>query len=440
MSDGGTLYVVSQQADERLQDILSRAFAIQNGYPELNGYLMGIIDLYAILGDGREGMLIYISKVLEQVASDRNLVDRFLVALLKGISGSFEYRDWVRTYRADLLEQVPEAAFQQARPVYEADRLERRIFVVKAGIEQAGKLALTAEQAALFRQMAETLEDLRGYKNMHELLHEIQTQSLLEINRLLGDAAAVTDDARIALGDQALELEAQRGKFDLFCQQYDRLRDPRFAPIGTELSAVITLLGGRDAEPGRGRYKLRSLLRQFMPILDAELVRTAETIPFATVAQTLRALADAVPEAAVKTSLSQSIDALAGIDARLLRRRSAHQTWQQVDAKLWQAEDVLQGAGLAQELIYLWQDIVAMTQVLDETGESADLLTQRAGPIQVEASQSFPVPWDKLRSLFGGYTRTARNVFRKSDQALLSDCEALNKELSAPLRQAEGHW
>jgi hypothetical protein len=439
VSGGGASYVAGQQADERLQDILSRAFAIQNGYRELNGYLVGIVDLYDRIGDGSEAMRLSIRKLLDEVAADRDLVDKFLIALLKGICGCFEYRDWIRSNRAELLAQVTEDAYQQARPAYEADRLERRIFVVKAGIEQAGRLALTPEQAALFRQMAETLEDLRGYKNMHELLHEIQTQSLLEINRLLGDGTAIADDARAALADQALELTAQRGRFDLFCQQYDRLRDPRFAPIGTELTAVTALLGGRDLEPVRGRYKLRSLLRQFMPILDAELVRTAEAIPFTTVAGMLRVLADAAPDTVVKAGLSQTIDALVGIDARLLRRRSAHQTWQQVDAKLWQAEDVLQGAGLAQELIFLWQDIVAMTQALDDRDESISLLSVKAGPIQAEASRSFPTPWVTLRTLFGGYARTARNVFRQSDLALLSDCEALNKELSSPLRQAEGH-
>ncbi len=439
----------SPQAAEQLQVILARAFGIEEGYKELNRAITTAagFDLFYRLYQNPGPMRIVVDDVRREVEADGK-VEAVLAAVFFHLKGNFELRRWAGENRSDLLTLVSDQEHEATRTAYEEDRQKRRIGVVTTKLGGfAGEIVLSAEQRRLPRQMLQQLDELGGYKSLHDILHKMQMQVLGELDRILVGPAAEPQALGLLIF-QIQEMELARTRIMGLIANHGPFRDPDWqcARLLPELDHAIEMLRANGADAARkqlrGRFELRSILRSYMPLLDDQLVRTASEIPFAGFARTLRDIAHPAvggPGPELVKALDIAGEALIDIGRRLDWRRDVHQDWQLVDAKLWQLEEVLRGVGMSEELLFLWEDLIELRGRIEaiNPGRWTSDLDQFSPAIEHAAAADFATIDPPLRSAFSSYAHTARMEFLQTDWALLQDCEKL-KALKTPLELLTG--
>lgn len=438
------------EAKELLLEIVARAFAIRNGYEDLNRITKKAIafDLFEHIGDGSGPMLGYVWKI-EQAVVARGDGERCLAALYCGLPGNFELREWIRRYRPDLFGLVSEQLFVGERDEYEKGRHVGRVDRVKQKVDAlAGFVRLSDAQRRLSEKMLDQLDELTVYKSLHDALHQMQIRTLADLDQVLNRDYTPEQVDEIVFGHvQDLELARVKleGQFALM---------PRLASAGGPYSTLIgdldqvveLLTADGSAAPGAYRkalFRLRSLLRWNMPLLDDQLVGTAAAIPFSELADQLDSLGrpeggPALPPDRL-AALQSVCETLRAIDRRLAWRRDVHQFWQRVDAILWQAETALRGDVYAEDLGFMWEDLQELTDKIEQInpGQWAKQLQAQSKIVIASGINAPQSPSVQLRSAFRGYAKIARMTFLKADWTMLQDCQEL-KGLRAPIKALQG--
>lgn len=429
-----------------LESILARAFGIEDGYKELNGLTLKIgIDLYNDLGGSNSPMRVVISSLRARVTGDgaqRNM----LQTLFTQLPGNFELRRWIEGKVPDMLPLVAEADFQAARAAYEADRLERRVVGLRRDIETlAPNIHLSDADKQLAGELIDRLDELNGYKNIHDALHHVQMSVMGEFVRVSSDQIGEVDRA----GSIDLQLQEMQLAIDRIRRQFVWLdatpaaEQSRDDVIGA-IEDIATLLGGLDAKQPQtaetAASLLRAMLRQQMSLFDSRLVEASEQVPFTKFAQSIERLPQpavaGVNGAANPVLLSNISNSFQDVGLRLNNRQRIHRLWQQVEATILNIEELLRGTGREVEIRFHWTNIKKL--ITDIATRSADHDVARMLTIP-DLDLALSATTEDVRSkafsdAFGKFVRFARVRFQRADNALLEDCSQI-RNLQDPLKK-----
>jgi hypothetical protein len=326
--------------------------------------------------------------------------------------------------------------------------MDRRVRGMSTSLNELD-IKLLPGQQALARRMIRKLDELNDYKAIHDTLHGLQGETLNELGRISGRQILGVERRR-SLGAQIMLLQAAAEKIG------GKFADPGApdlaatlrAMVVTAIQTIIKTLQKADPEaretPEAGAGMLRALLRQQMGPFDNKLVETVDEIPFADFAAMLTAL----PQAAGATATAPSGDPILAanvgasfedIRSRLVRRRTVHTLWQQVEATLLNVEELLRGKGRAIELRAHWENLSGLVEQIGVLSVEQGLFTL---PMPADADLTADEFAVKARSKdyrreFDFFAREARARFQWADNALLNDCETLER-LQQPLRALVG--
>lgn len=446
---------IDDDALQALDIVIARAFGIEGGYLELNGIVSAAnaagYDMFVELGLWQSPMELIVPALRRAIQAEGGDKDRAcLTALFVALPGNVELREWIARYCPAMLALISGHSFEAARPAYEQGRMDRRVGAIKDGLARlASGIQLSPEQKAVARQMIRKLSDLKGYKDIHDILHDLQGRVLLELG-LIADSAILGSDrrARLSEQEQLLRLATER-----IAQQFldpdapEPAQSARDALIG-EIGDMIALLPNLDPEARETAEAigglLRAILRQRMGPFDTKVVETVDEIPFGDFADALRTMtpANASPDTAASRDPVLAANVGAGLDdikARLVRRRAAHTLWQRVDATLFNVEDLLRGAGREIELKIHVGNLSRLIEQIAALSADHGLF---ALPMPVAADGTMDafvvaVRSDDYQRKFASFAREARTRFRRADNALLNDCRKL-EQLQQPLRVLVG--
>lgn len=186
-------------------------------------------------------------------------------------------------------------------------------------------------------------------KEMHDKLHELQTQAYDEIQR-------------VGLSDNPIS-DAELANVDTQCRAIERfladawaiLPSLERAPQGIGATAwldsiedVLALLRGPRGhkEIRAALFRLRTVLRQHLPRFEAAIVETADAVPFN---QAIALLRDAArhPQSPgdVIATVEVAATRLADLEKELKAMIALHRSWQFVDRELWDVESLLPAVG-----------------------------------------------------------------------------------------------
>ncbi|ESQ92600.1 hypothetical protein [Asticcacaulis benevestitus] len=429
--------VCDADAAEKLDAILSRAFGIADGYKELNGIVFGAVgyNMYEKLGMQNSPMGLVIPDLRTALCVVENRGETCLAATFVSLPGNASLREWVKACHPDLLVRVTQDQFEQSREDYDTDRMERRVKAVRTTLGTAP--ALDAKGRELARRMTDGLEDLMGYKSIHDVLHGLQMGVLTELLRVSPEATTPFE-RKGSLRVQVQELKLGYGRIEgQFLHgsapvQARALRDNVVAQIKAIASQVTAadLEAPETAEAAAGL--LRAMLRQQMSLFDSKLVEASEAIPFTAFAALLRSLEPAGEPAGVLSAAAQGLE---DIDVRLRDRRVIHQLWQQAEATLVNIEELLRSTGRQIELNFHCRNLVDALRAISARSlddEVLDMLTL-AGLGDADT----PLEPEGFKRAFPAFSREVRVRFQQADNRLLQDCGKL-KLLQEPLRTLEG--
>jgi hypothetical protein len=443
---------IDDRAREALETIVSRAFGIEGGYLELNGVVDGAagFDMFQKLGLYQHPMDIVVHQLRQQLEADGR-GEPCLRALLVHMPGNFELRDWLARHCPTMLAAVSQAAFEGARAAYEKDRMARRVRSIEINLNQlGGSVVLEKEQRDLGLLMISKLDELTDYKSIHDVLHGLQMGTLAELTRV-SNAQILAIERQLSLGAQYQELvlavERARRQFSEAGASVTAviLRDA----VVVAIERIIKFLGGADRERTEtseaAAGMLRAMLRQQMSLFDSKLVEASDEIPFKAFANLMRDLPQPlvaptnVDASADPILLSNVGNSFEHIENRLIRRRTVHARWQEVEATLLNIEELLRGTGREIELRLHWERLAELIAELAILSAEHDLFVL---PLPVAASDSDADFAAAVRSedylrIFGFFSREARVRFQRADNALIDDCERL-KALHQPLRAMLG--
>lgn len=428
-----------------LDPILGRAFGIAGGYEDYNNVLRGIgFDLFQELGLYTSAMLVVVAKVRSEIQA-RGAQRAALEALFSGLAGNAELRAWVESNVSDILPQVPATDFEAKRQDYESDRLERRVRGLSRDLTAiASHLTLGAADKQLAREIVERLDELSGFKSVHDSLHQLQMAVMAEFLRVAADSIVPADRGVIIL----LQTEEIKLAIDRIRRQFTA---PGASPAAVQargyvlqqLGGIVTLVAGMDREAREtaetAAQVLRSLLRQQMSLFDSQLVNASEHIPFAKFAASFARMAP-VPTVAVAQGSNPVLieNVSSGFDAvalRLVTRQTVHRLWQQTEATILNVEELLGGTGREVEIRFHWQNVQSLIDELSRHSVEPDVAALLAIPGLDLATSANPadIRVDRFRSAFTIFSSFVRVRFQRADSALLEDCGVL-RQLNNPLQ------
>lgn len=436
-------------AQQQLEVVVRRAFAVEGGYLELNGIVRAATghDLFDELGLASSPMKTVVESMRAWLVATGHGA-QVLAELFLRLPGNVEMREWVARHCPALLARVPDSEFENARGAYERDRMDRRVRVIDVQLRAIGAtVTLRGEHRALARLVIEKLDELTDYKAIHDVLHGLQMETLGELARIARPDILPVDRAD-SLTLQVERLRSAIEKIDgRFCgAENSAVSVGLRRKVVAALSQIVTVLTSEDpqgaqavevAEAAAGL--LRAALRQQMSLFDSKLVEASDAIPFQRFAQLVRALPG--PEGKPQSTgsgdpiLASNVgDGFTDIETRLVRRRTVHGLWQQVESTLLNIEELLRGTGRAIELVSHWQNLEELVGELAGLSAEHGLLhmprpeVAGAGPAALAAAVRSPT----YLSRFGFFAGQARVRFQRADTALINDCEKL-KRLQQPL-------
>jgi hypothetical protein len=427
-----------------LDEVLARAFGIEGGYQEFNGIMLMVgFNIYIQAGGANSPMHLVVANVRQLITA--NGTQRVtLETIYGGLPGCGELRSWIEKLVPDLLDLVPLSKFMADRPAYEQDRLNRRVGGIRRDLGHiASELTIGPADKQLAREIVARLDELEGFKSVHDILHHLKMEVLVELQQLVAEDILPAErevSLQLQLEEMALAVANIRQQFtgQTATSASLALRDRVIKQLSDIISLLSRMAATEAATAATGARLLRGLLRQQMSIFDSELVSTSERIPFLQFAARIRALPSLSPVSVAAWENPVLIDnvanALADVSARLIARQSVHRLWQQVDATILAVEELLGGGGSAQELILHWQDIASLMKSIANFPAEPDPLRLIVSPgLQSVAQETLTDINDpQFRGAFNVFTRFARVRFQAADSALLADCGVL-KQLNNPL-------
>ncbi len=431
----------SAAALARLEEILTKAYGVAGGHEELNAVIVPAIglDLFQDVATDRIVMRHAVHALREALEERgppviRQCVEAFYVAL----PGNAELRAWVAEHQPGSAARVGTEAFEAAQQRAAIRGLE--------ALNDARGQGFVDREIARFREKLEDasrqLQRLRGYKQLHDDLHQIQTKALPTFTRILlrpaldeYDKEEVRSLARLLAGS----VPDSRKCIDERLDEAVRAEELAWLP---DLQAAVTRLGEGDlGDAGTLRtaaYELRGVLRVHLPRLNRLLANAARAIPFDDIADFLRVAARRAPaESPLIAKLDEAADAVGEIAGRLAGKVAVHDGWQDVDTALWAMEPVVRTARDPDsriELAGIWKNAqgrIAAVEKID--AERVATFRQAAEGFREALAETDAEPI-RLAIAFQDYAGMVRQQFFMVDHELLAQCAAV-AELEPRLRK-----
>ena len=454
-SDPNLAIAAWDKGDENgLDALLARAFGIEAGYLELNGIVeaadytsslqTGKFSLFEDLGLYDYPMKVVIPRLRVAIAAAGEQ-RAALEAIFRALRGNFELRAWARVQAPALLDLVSDAEFEAARPAYDMDRLDRRVRGIKRDLARlAPEVTLDDAGKELARDVILRLDDLNGYKSVHDALQALQMEVLSELLRLSSE--------QITPLERRLSIAEQQQKMKLAVDRIRSQFDDDAAPAAQQsrdsvlqdITRIVALTAGMDTSlrdtAETVASLLRAMLRRQMSLFDSRLVETSEQIPFDRFAKKVAALPQPdIPRVQAKddpTLLDNVSSSFEDVAHRLAVRQKTHRLWQQAEATILNIEELLRGAGREIEIRFHWENLEGLIKAITDISAEPDLTGFLASPdLQpVLSDQVEQVRSEPFRQAFGRFVRYARVLFQRADSALLEDCGRL-KSLNNPLEK-----
>lgn len=428
-----------------LDQIFARAFGISGGYEECNGILNGIkVDLFQELGLYSYPMLIVVARLRDDITA-KGKQRPALEALYVGLGGNGELRSWVETYAPELLALVSAEDFESQRPDYEADRLARRVKGISRDLSAlAQHLNLGEADKQLAREIIGRLDELSGFKSVHDTLHQLQMSVMEEFLRVSADSIVASDrqlSIQIQLEELKLATDRIRRQFGVAGSSPAAVqaRDSVLQQIKDIAGLVQQMDATLSGTAETAARVLRTMLRQQMGLFDSQLVNASEQIPFSKFGQSFDKLARppvlAVAKGENPILLENVSSSFQDVARRLVTRQSVHRLWQQTDATILNVEELLGGTGREIEIKFHWSNIEKLIRGIAQRSTEADIESLLAIPELDLAASAVPddIRSDRFKRAFSAFSRFARVRFQRADNALLEDCGVL-RQLNDPLQ------
>ena len=450
--------------DEEFEDILANAYGDGSGedYDALDDVLAAWNWRLGVDFGGREvEMRQLVRKILARADQEGSAFRRETVQVFyKALPWDRRLRAWVAKNLPDAVDHVPERDFLAAEKRKQQERVDA-VAEALAGIRGTTREALLAGEIGSrarsdLKAVAYNLMRLSAYKSVHDTLHGIQTGSYAELAPLIAFGGELTSEAADKIEGEVYKLDSARVRIDmiltLLSSTDDWLKD---------LDEAIDKLRSQPPTASNvraGLLALRMVLRQQLPQYDTVMVGAAKGIPFgAAVAFLHRAAVQAGTSLETQAMLAKAAEDLAALDNSLSRTLRLHESWQSVDANLWQIEQALQpffardpasdgadpGATQSREaqldlVRFIWKSITRSLENLrqsapDSWSPGIDGAIESAGRSLAETG----APAATIVAGLNPFLRAARLQFLKIDKTVLALCTQIAK-LREPIEQFLG--
>lgn len=431
-----------QPEDEgTLQGLICDAFPGERGHGRLNDFVKDALqfDIYVKLGGPDTPIEQFAAKLIEEVSAAGDY-DRLLPKLLVFRKGDRALRELVGRLLPDALALVPPAEHEKALlesaqgGVSALDRL-RNDPAVRARLSEA---------AVDLKSISANLTLLAAYKNLHDVLHDVQLRIYPQIVDEIGSMAD-NPDSGLSLTIHARDLSTLAAKAKDLAAGF-----PDAGLAGPEktwsagLDALATQLyaaGNEDKQPQAkvALMQLKQLLRFHPTRLNNSLVSAARQIPIGKLIETMKVaaatLADTDPE---RQSLADAVTALEALMRDIQFQVEEHEAWQLVESNLWVSEEALQRDDqlAADEISALWPMLTSQVEAIwaKTPGAWMDDLKRFAEDFGTACPIPASSPFAReARRAFKRYVYLSRVQFYVVDRALQSRCVDV-ATLSQPLR------
>lgn len=305
-------------------------------------------------------------------------------------------------------------------------------------------LAAASEQ---FEAIAGSVKVLMAYKGLHDFLHDIQVFRLPLIQATLPAESAGTNWALLKRFISELEFkldDAHNEKVSMLKEDSRvRLDEERWLAEFKEICLAFNgaIKDSAADRAGDALVDLRGLIRYNMSRLNLLLYHSASRLGISALIDRLRSFASSLEEKdARRDQLREAATRLFLLHSEIETLLSEHDLWQQIDDKLWSAEDsLLFGGGREFELrsfSRLWPVVVErVTQIAEPTAEWYVRVKQLADSFGANCPLPITLPI-ALVALddFREFTSSARNQFYYIDSQLKNRCSRLT-QIAEPLEE-----
>ena len=307
-----------------------------------------------------------------------------------------------------------------------------------AGIDALIDLLRSSEaQAAMavyranFEDTARQIALVRAYKELHDLLQQIEDRHTILARcckSLLyaADAWYDLEENEPELYDKAGELLAHAA--DALLADETSAWTPRLARARQDLRAALELHADQP---------LRDALRRMKEIIGRQLSRTNTRMASTVGMLRLARLADALQQISTHVAAANhnrlddfrhSVTALRDLAGRLAGAVHLHSAFQELDDELRRVEGTLESS--LDELIAAWSDLAPMSQAICDDSPAEWATQLRA--LSADVEQALAGDSTRLRRAFGRYRSNITVCFNRVDYNLRDLCAEL-QHIGAPL-------
>lgn len=356
----------------------------------------------------------------------------------------------IRVIEAPVPAEESELRIQRAarRPVVAPARVSSQVI-------SAGLLALTelmqlpelrsaaAAYQTEFQAATQQIDLLATYKNLHDLLHELQFQCY---NIMVQEAKRFPQDAlaKESLLDCEVTLRGLISRLQYTAAQASPERGvetwiDELVQAGNDLRAANETLDMSYLK--RAIWRLSRVLSLRPAQINIYINNAARSLPLSTLAQAITSLRDSVLATGADTEKPRQfgavVDALNTLDDQLMALVNEHDRWQSIDTDLLRID-----ANLDQDLTELeisWPDLkVSADEILADNTDAWAVAWRTAGE-QLESAIAAQ-DQTRIRQFLQRYRSQAGRRFYSVDRKLVElirELRAINRQLASVLRVSE---
>ncbi|MER9743798.1 MULTISPECIES: effector-associated domain EAD1-containing protein [unclassified Mesorhizobium] len=414
-------------AIDALRDALVTAFASEDDLYDMA--LTGLdINIYKIVGQGPP--LNVFARQLLVGLKERGWVTRFLRAARKSRPQNY-------VLIAEIKLRCSGAMLDEDPVGPRVGELVKALEFLGARKHEAPIAAAIGPQKINLRALDQGLVRLRAYKNLHDMLQNIQVYDLADFLRL---ARSVRDDPTVMS-----DLRAKTARFKQGARKAETTLSPLkplenkhqeqkkwiddFKDALARVDAGLDNLDDRAAL--RGALAIRLIVKDAPPIINREMREEAKDLPLDALGAVLAgALASAVLDEPTKRALTTGAESVDDLRQRLGRRVREHDRWQDVERELWQMDDIVERGSLGSRddfeaywqngkdgMVQLWNADPGAAWAVETSGLGNAIDTLLAAAVEDVIEQSSD-PYRRFR-------KAALDQFFEVDAALLELCEEI---------------
>ncbi|MGG6297057.1 CHAT domain-containing protein [Leptolyngbya sp. AN02str] len=279
-----------------------------------------------------------------------------------------------------------------------------------------------------FKVLAEQIQLLSYYKNLHDLLHKVEIECyrniVQEARRFPTDDMALTMLAEYGMALQGITAEVCKVVATRPEKAYDAPWIHKLEDAHTKLQAATDNVDVHSLQ--QAIFSLTQLLADQPVRLNTSLTETAKALRLAEMVNNLGTLQPqiyaAVSDSAKVQQFSEGISSLSSLSTRLEVLVHTHDAWQEVDSILRRIEVNLHRD--TTDLEWAWPGLKELTKPLYQDVSDPMLLSQKQCEQRLDDAIALNDPV-KIKHHFCIYRRAALNYFSQVDLSLIQLCDEL---------------